>query len=159
MRTENREFLTYIAKYLGVALIAGSVVHIGTLDNGTMRYFILALVGLALMLSGNIIETIQANKKINAKYFANIVGLSFATGFLSGGVQHYLDNPYYASYLLGIGLLIAYLTFFWKESLLVTRKSLLVVVVISLALLFSHHLFNENMGFFHIDLNAGEHGH
>lgn len=159
MRTENKEFLTYIAKYLGVALIAGSVVHIGTLENRTTRYFVLALVGLVLMLAGNIAEARQTNKKINLTFFVNVVGLSFATGFLSGGVQHYLDNPYYASYLLAIGLLVTYLTFFWKEKLLLTRKNALVVVGISLALLFSHNLFNKENGIFHIDIGAGEHGH
>lgn len=159
MRKENKEFLTYICKYLGVALIAGSVVHIGTLDNGTTRYIILAFIGLALMLGGNIIEAIQTNTKINGKYFVNIIGLSFATGFLSGGVQHYLDNPYYASYLLGIGLLVAYLTFFWKEKLSLTGKNVGIVLILSLALLFSHHLFNEDFGLFHVDLSAEEHGH
>lgn len=159
MRKENKEFLTYITKYLGVALIAGSVVHIGTLDNGTTRYFVLALIGLALMLAGNIIEAIQTNTKINGKYFINIIGLSFATGFLSGGVQHYLDNPYYASFLLGIGLLVAYLTFFWKEKLPLLGKNVIVVAALSLALLFSHYLFNEDLGIFHVDLSAEEHGH
>ena len=145
MRKENKEFLTYIAKYLGVALIAGSVVHIGTLDNGTTRYFVLALVGLVLMLTGNIAEAKQTNQKINLKFFLSIIALSFATGFLSGGVQHYLDNPSYASWLLGIGLLVSYVAFFMKDKVLLNLKNVAVVTVISLALLLSPLLLQSKL--------------
>ena len=158
MCKENKEFLTYIAKYLGVALIAGSVVHIGTLDNGTTRYFILAIIGLVLMLGGNIAEAKQANQKINLKFLITIIALSFATGFLSGGVQHYLDNPTYASYLLSIGLLVAYVAFFVKAKIKISVKNLVIVAIISLGLLFSHNLFqSELVG--HVDLDAGSHAH
>lgn len=158
MRKENKEFLTYIAKYLGVALIAGSVVHIGTLDNGTTRYFILALIGLILMLAGNIAEAKHTNEKINLKFFLSIIALSFATGFLSGGVQHYLDNPTYASYLLSIGLLVSYFAFFMKDKVRLSIQNIIIVCAISLALFFSHHLFVD--GFIgHIDSNESSHAH
>lgn len=158
MRKENKEFLTYIAKYLGVALIAGSVVHVGTLDNGTTRYFILALVGLVLMLAGNIAEAKQTNQKINLKFLITIVALSFSTGFLSGGVQHYLDNPTYASYLLSLGLIVAYIAFFIKDKIKISTKNLVVVAAISFILLFSQYLFeSEFIG--HVDNDAGSHAH
>jgi len=160
MRKENKEFLTYIAKYLGVALIAGSVVHIGTLDNGTTRYFVLALIGLALMLVGNIAEARQTNQKINLQFFLSIIALSFATGFLSGGVQHYLDNPSYASWLLAIGLLVSYVAFFIKDKVSLSGKNVLVVSVISLLLLFSSQLVTtEFLESFHIELDGEAHGH
>lgn len=160
MRKENKEFLIYIAKYLGVALIAGSVVHIGTLDNGTTRYFVLALIGLVLMLAGNIAEAKQTNQKINLKFFLSIIALSFATGFLSGGVQHYLDNPPYASYLLSIGLLVAYIAFFMKDKVSLTGKNVAVVSVISLLLLFSSQFITaEFLESFHIELDSEAHGH
>lgn len=158
MRKENKEFLTYITKYLGVALIAGSVVHIGTLDNGTIRYFILAVIGLALMLIGNLVEAKQLNQKINLKFFATVIALSFATGFLSGGVQHYLDNPVYASYLLAIGLFVSYIAFFVKDKIELSRKSIVVVALMSLVLLFSHYLLDAVlMG--HIDFGSDSHTH
>ena len=100
---DNKNYLVYIAKYLGVALISGSVVHIGTLQNGVMRYIVLMGIGMVLMMLGNIVEAKQLGNKINTKFLMVITGLSLATGFLSGGVQHYLDNPIYAGYLLAIG--------------------------------------------------------
>ncbi len=139
MRTENKQYLTYAAKYLGVALIAGSVVHIGTLDNGFTRYAILAVVGLIIMLAGNVVEALQTNQKINANYLVNIIGLSFATGFLSGGVQHYLDNPLYAGYLLGTGFLVSYVTYFRKEKMMLNTVNLVLVGVLSLMLVLSGH--------------------
>lgn len=158
MRKENKEFLTYIAKYLGVALIAGSVVHIGTLDNGTTRYFVLALIGLVLMLAGNIAEAKQTNQKINFKFFMSIIALSFATGFLSGGVQHYLDNPTYASYLLSIGLLVSYVAFFIKDKINLSVKNTITVAIISLALLFSPYILNNEL-IGHVDVGTEGHAH
>ena len=159
MRLENKQYLTYIAKYLGVALIAGSVVHTGTLQNGFTRYVVLAVIGLGLMLLGNIVEALQNNQKINLKYFVSIIGLSFATGFLSGGVQHYLDNPSYASYLLSIGLLVSYITFFLKDKLVLTSKSIIVVTVMSIVLLFSSQIFGSGLiDSLHEDI-SGPHGH
>lgn len=160
MRTENKEFLTYIAKYLGVALLAGSVVHIGTLDNGTVRYITLALIGLALMLGGNIAEAKQAKQKINLKFFVIVVALSFATGFLSGGVQHYLDNPSYASWLLALGLTVAYATYFLKEGFSLKIKNLALVIAVSFLLLLSPLLLQSSfIGNLHLELEGENASH
>jgi uncharacterized membrane protein len=114
LNTEHNAFFTYIAKYLGVALIAGSVVHIGTLQNGVTRYVVLIAIGLILTILGNLKEAKEHGQKINLNYFLIITGLSFATGFLSGGIQHYLDNPSYAGVLLGIGIVITYITILFE---------------------------------------------
>lgn len=132
---DNKHFLTYIGKYLGVALISGSVVHIGTLQNGFTRYVILAIVGLALMMIGNVYEARHNGQQINLNYLLILTGLSFATGFLSGGIQHYLDNPVYAGYLLSIGIFVAYITYFWKDKLKLNPKNVAVVFVFSVFLL------------------------
>ena len=124
LNAEHNAFLTYISKYLGVALIAGSVVHIGTLQNGVTRYVVLILIGLILTVLGNIKEAKEHGQKINLNYFPIITGLSFATGFLSGGIQHYLDNPSYAGILLGLGLIITYITFFLKDRFKIKKKNL-----------------------------------
>lgn len=159
MRTENKQYLTYAAKYLGVALIAGSIVHIGTLDSGTIRYLVLAAIGLVMMLAGNIVEALQKNQSIDAKYFVNVIGLSFATGFLSGGAQHYLDNPLYAGYLLGIGLLVSYVTFFRKDNQVLSLRDVALVGACSLFLLLSGHLVTSGiLGAIHLDGNES-HGH
>lgn len=129
--TENKKYIIYLLKYLGVALIAGSVVHVGTLQNGAMRYAVLGLIGLAFMLAGNIFEAKINGEKINFKYLMVITGLSLATGFFSGGIQHYLDNPSYAGYLLAIGLFFSYITFFMRDKIKIYSKYILFITIIS----------------------------
>ncbi len=143
---ENKDYLTYVAKYLGVALISGSVVHIGTLQNGITRYIVLMLIGLVLMMIGNIREAKANGQKINLNYLATITLLSFATGFLSGGVQHYLDNPSYAGWLLGLGIVITYITFFLKDKIVLKAKNTITVIIFSAALiLVSNYVFDDTL--------------
>ncbi len=131
---ENNNFVIYVLKYLGIALIAGSVVHVGTLDIGTTRYIILAIIGLFLMTVGNILESKQKGERINIKYLGLVTSLSLTTGFLSGGIQHYLDNPSYAGYLLGIGLIGTYITFFLKEKTVLKTKDVILILAMSIAI-------------------------
>ena len=139
-------FFTYIAKYLGVALIAGSVVHIGTLQNRVTRYVVLIGIGLIFTIIGNIKEAKEHGQKINLNYFLIITGLSFATGFLSGGIQHYLDNPSYAGILLGLGMIITYVTFFLKDRFKIEKRNLAVVVILAiLFMLFSHYVMDNTL--------------
>ncbi len=132
MSKENSDFIVYVLKYLGIALIAGSVVHVGTLDIGTTRYIILAIIGLVLMAIGNTLESKQKGERINMKYLGLVTSLSLTTGFLSGGIQHYLDNPSYAGYLLGIGFIGTYITFLLKEKVLLKIKNIILVSSISI---------------------------
>lgn len=129
--SENKKYIIYLLKYLGVALIAGSVVHVGTLQNGTTRYLVLGIIGLIFMLAGNILEAKQNGEKINLKYLIVITGLSLATGFFSGGIQHYLDNPSYAGYLLAVGLFFSYITFFMRDKIKLYFKYIFVVALAS----------------------------
>jgi predicted PurR-regulated permease PerM len=146
LNTEHNAFFTYIAKYLGVALIAGSVVHIGTLQNGVTRYVVLIAIGLILTILGNLKEAKEHGQKINLNYFLIITGLSFATGFLSGGIQHYLDNPSYAGVLLGIGVVITYITFFLKDKFKLKKKNIAVVVLLAVVfILFSHFVMDNTL--------------
>lgn len=128
---ENKKYIIYLLKYLGVALIAGSVVHVGTLQNGTTRYVVLGIIGLAFMLIGNILEAKQNGEQVNFKYLMVITGLSLATGFFSGGIQHYLDNPGYAGYLLATGLFFSYITFFMRDKIKMYLKCIIIVAILS----------------------------
>lgn len=146
INNSHNAFFTYIAKYLGVALIAGSVVHIGTLQNGVTRYVVLIGIGLILTILGNIKEAKEHGQKINLNYFMIITGLSFATGFLSGGIQHYLDNPSYAGILLGLGIIITYVTFFLKDKFKIEKKNLVIVITLAvLFMLFSHYVMDSTL--------------
>jgi predicted PurR-regulated permease PerM len=134
--TEHKKYIIYLLKYLGVALISGSVVHVGTLHNGTTRYIILGLIGLILMVIGNILESKQTGEKIDFRYFLIITALSLATGFFSGGIQHYLDNPGYAGYLLAIGLVFSYIIFFLRDKIRLYWKNIIIVILIAIGIIF-----------------------
>jgi hypothetical protein len=109
---------------------------VGTLQNGTTRYFVLGVIGLVFMLVGNILEAKQNGEKINFRYLTVITGLSLATGFFSGGIQHYLDNPSYAGYLLAVGLFFSYITFFMRDKIQLYLKYIVVVALVSGLIMF-----------------------
>ena len=131
-----KEYIIYVAKYLGIALIAGSVVHAGTLTEDMTRYILIGVAGLALFLVGEILEEMASGDKINLRIFALATLLSLATGFMSGGVQHYLENPSYAGAILGIGILVSYVTFILKSGKKFTKLSVVATVIVSLAMYF-----------------------
>lgn len=159
LHSHHDAFLTYIAKYLGIALIAGSVVHIGTLQNGVTRYVVLIIIGLILTILGGLKEAKEHGQKINLNYFLIITGLSFATGFLSGGIQHYLDNPSYAGTLLGVGLVVTYIAFFLRDKLKLEKRNVAVVLAVSIAvIIFSHFVMDDALrGIGHHDDEIGAH--
>lgn len=160
LSNENKSFLIYIGKYLGIALIAGSVVHIGTLQNAFFRYIFLAIIGLFLMMLSSILEAKQKKQEINFRFLSVLIGLSFATGFLSGGIQHYLDNPVYAGLLLSIGFFVAYVTFFWNQNLKPKKKNVFIVSILSLLfLLFSNFVLVDLADDLHILLEGSGEPH
>lgn len=134
MTESSKKFIIYLTSYLGVALIGGSIVHVGAFDDHSTRYVILGIIGLVLMIIGSVFEA-QTNKEaLSIKYFAIVTALAVATGFLSGGIQHYLDDPIYAGYLLAIGLVVAYVTFAGKYNLPTSKRGLLAVTATALAI-------------------------
>ena len=103
-------------------------------------------IGLIFTIIGNIKEAKEHGQKINLNYFLIITGLSFATGFLSGGIQHYLDNPSYAGILLGLGMIITYVTFFLKDRFKIEKRNLAVVIILAiLFMLFSHYVMDNTL--------------
>jgi hypothetical protein len=131
-----KKFIIYLTSYLGVALIGGSIVHVGTFDAHNIRYAILGIVGLVLMIMGSVFEAKSNQEVLSLKYFGIVTALAIATGFLSGGIQHYLDDPIYAGYLLAIGIVVSYVTFGSKYNLPTTRRGLLTVIVLAALIIF-----------------------
>jgi len=137
MTDNSKKFIIYLTSYLGVALIGGSIVHIGAFDSHSTRYVILGIIGLVLMITGSVFEA-QTNKEaLSIKYFGIVTALAIATGFLSGGIQHYLDDPIYAGYLLAIGLVVAYVTFGSKYNLPTTTRGLVTVLALGVLIVFA----------------------
>lgn len=132
MTESNKKFIIHILSYLGVALIGGSIVHIGTLDGGSLRYVILGCIGVMLMIIGSVLEA-QTNKEpVNIKYLGIVTALAISTGLLSGGIQHFLDNPMYAGYLLAVGLVVSYISFAGKYHANTTTLGIITVAILAL---------------------------
>jgi hypothetical protein len=75
-------FLIHICKYLGIALVSGSIVHAGTLGGSSSKYFALIVVGIFLTVLGNYLEYKVKNIKIGANILLLAILLSFGTGML-----------------------------------------------------------------------------
>jgi hypothetical protein len=103
-------YVIHICKYLGIALMSGSIVHAGTLGGSNLKYLGLIAVGILLTVFGNYLEYEVKNVKVGAK-----ICLSFGTGMLSGGIQHFSDNPAFSAALLTIGAIITFFSLAYKD--------------------------------------------
>jgi FtsH-binding integral membrane protein len=114
-KTLHESFFSHMARYVGVGLISGSVVHAGTLGGASSKYITLIILGALLFSVGTLIQ--HKGEKINKllSYVLISVIISFGTGMVSGATQHYLDSPAFGAILLSFGLLIAYISFTWQE--------------------------------------------
>jgi uncharacterized membrane protein len=139
-------FLIHICKYLGIALVSGSIVHAGTLGGSSSKYFALIVVGIFLTVLGNYLEYKVKNIKIGANILLLAILLSFGTGMLSGGIQHYSDNPAYGSILLSFGLILTFVSLAYKDfANVVSKKSLSIIAIISIVLYFALSTVGANL--------------
>jgi len=114
--TPNSAFVSHILRYVGVGLISGSIVHAGTLGGDTFYYFVLIMAGIICFTIGNLIEYRNEKTITLLRYISISVIVSIGTGMVSGATQHYLDGPVFASILLSLGLLLAYVSFVYRDS-------------------------------------------
>lgn len=111
----DRAYLGHLMQYVGMGLISGSAVHAATLGGGWLRYTVLATLGVVLFSTKSLVDGSLAT----ATGAWRTVGISalvgIGTGMFSGATQHYLDHPTNAAVLLGIGLLVGWLSFLWRD--------------------------------------------
>jgi hypothetical protein len=83
--------------------------------------------------------------------------LSFGTGMLSGGIQHYPDNPAYGSILLSLGLILTFISLSYKDFAdVITKKIIGLMVIISLTMYLSLNFIGHN--FIGSSSDDGHHG-
>lgn len=128
-------FLIHICKYLGIALVSGSIVHAGALGGNIHKYVVLIAIGIFLTVLGNYLEYKVKNIKVGANIFLLAILLSFGTGMLSGGIQHYSDNTAYGAILLSLGLILTFISLAYKDfANAVSKKSISIIAIISIIL-------------------------
>lgn len=118
-------FLAYFLMLASTSFIAGGIVHLGLGENPTF-YMSLAVVGVVCFTIGNYLQeyVIRKNERGTgiAKFLLVSFVLSVGMGMMTGGVQHFLDNPPYSTILIPVGLLLAVGAFAVREGLPLGRK-------------------------------------
>ncbi|MFC6751611.1 hypothetical protein [Deinococcus aquaticus] len=78
------------------SFIAGGIVHLGLGENTTF-YVTLAAVGVVCFTAGNYLQEYVIHNNARGTGLARFLLVSFVLsigiGMMTGGVQHYLDNP------------------------------------------------------------------
>jgi len=135
-------FATYVFLFVGTGFISGAVVHSGDVE-ALYRYMAIGVVGVFLFVLGSYVQEVIYDKK-NLKeegvlpfLFFSLL-LSLGIGMISGGTQHFIDFPQYASFLIPAGIVIALIAFTLKNNIHLTQSkwvSMLVTAVLGAGIL------------------------
>jgi len=110
-----RAFLAHTAQYIGIAMVSGSVVHASTLGGDPIKYAMLIAVGTLIYCMKFLIEAgFRVDRRL-AKYLAISTVVSLGTGMMSGSVQHFVDGPRAGAVLASLGVVVAYISFCFRE--------------------------------------------
>jgi len=135
--TPNSAFASHMLRYVGVGLISGSIVHAGTLGGDAFNYIVLITAGIICFTIGNLVEYRNEKTVTLLRYIGISVIVSIGTGMVSGATQHYLDGPIFASMLLSLGLLLAYVSFVYRDFKGdLSVKKVLIAILLSFVLWF-----------------------
>lgn len=114
IQSAEKAYISHILRYVGVGLISGSIVHIGTLGGGVIRYIILISMGVIAFIAGTLLEKREEANSLTAFIVISVI-MSIGVGMVSGGTQHYLDGPTYAAFLIPIGIAVGYFAFLLRD--------------------------------------------
>jgi len=118
-------FFAYFLMLASTSFIAGGIVHLGLGEN-TPFYLSLAVVGVVCFTAGNYLQEYVIRKNERGTGLGTFLLVSFVLsvgmGMMTGGVQHFLDNPPYSTILIPVGLLLAVAAFAMREGLTLGRK-------------------------------------
>lgn len=133
-QSAEKAYASHLLRYVGVGLISGSIVHMGTLGGGYTRYIILISLGVIAFIIGTLMEKRDSANSISTFIIISVI-LSIGVGMVSGGTQHYLDGPVYAAFLIPIGIIVGYYSFLIRDHRSeVTLKKILVMLFAAITL-------------------------
>jgi hypothetical protein len=108
----------YVGCFVGAGLISGGVVHY-PLDPA--RYTQIAVAGVAVFVAATICNELAITKGSRPTALAVVrlvvasLLLSIGIGMLSGGIQHFMDFPARATFLIPLGLLLSFTAYLlWR---------------------------------------------
>ncbi|MDK2012070.1 MULTISPECIES: hypothetical protein [Deinococcus] len=135
-------FLAYFLMLASTSFIAGGIVHLG-LGEHVPYYLALAVLGVVCFTAGNYLQEFVLRRAARPANLGRFLLVSFVLsvgiGMVTGGVQHFLDNPAYSAALIPAGLVLALLAFLAREGVPLSTRLPRVVggTVAAAALLFA----------------------
>ena len=118
-------FLAYFLLLASTSFIAGGIVHVGLGEN-TAFYLGLAVFGVVCFTVGNYLQEYVLNKNARDLHLGTFLLVSFVLsigiGMVTGGVQHFIDNPPYSAVLIPVGLVLAVTAFALREGVRLGSK-------------------------------------
>ena len=99
-----KPYASYLAMFVGMGLISGSIVHAGQAEM-LKQAIVLIVIGMFLFAIGSyvnevIFKTGNVEKEGITRYIVFSLFLAMGVGMISGSTQHFFDTPIYASYLM-----------------------------------------------------------
>ncbi|MFZ5826392.1 MAG: hypothetical protein ACOY94_19030 [Bacillota bacterium] len=134
-RTLFLPYLTYLSLFLGMGLISGAIVHMPV---DPVRYTIIMVVGAVMFGFASFVNDLAGKDRLTAAIVARSLFfallLSMGIGMISGGVQHFSDNPGYSASLIPAGFGLSLFAFILKNEVKLSVKRIYGIVLIFLAL-------------------------
>ncbi|MFZ5814349.1 MAG: hypothetical protein ACOY93_03495 [Bacillota bacterium] len=153
-------YLSYLALFLGMGLISGSIVH---MPIDPIRYSLLMIIGAIMFGVASVINDMAAAANRTAGgMIRSVLGallLSVGIGMVSGGIQHFTDIPEYAPTLIPLGLAVSLVAFIIKQQIRLSVKRIYAVGLLLLLITFPLKLSLEHAASNTTVEHGGGHGH
>lgn len=149
--TVTLPYSIYLMLFLGVGFLSGAIVHYPV---NPKLYGTIGAIGAIIFTFASTLNEWTVNKRHVlqegvAKIIFYSVVLSIGLGMISGGIQHFVDFPVYASYLVPLGFVVSLVGYVLsKEITLDTQHKLILIAklaLISVPLFFVLNYFAKNM--------------
>jgi drug/metabolite transporter (DMT)-like permease len=143
-------YLIYIGLFIGTGFLSGSIVHF---PMNPARFSIIGVIGaLIFTVCSTLNEKLYNKENYQKEGMVKIIIfsliLSLGIGMISGAIQHFDEEPLYASYLIPLGIFVSLLGYVLKNTIRFPLKKSLAMIGITIATLtllgFSLHTFAHN---------------
>ncbi|ABB13905.1 hypothetical protein [Carboxydothermus hydrogenoformans] len=140
-------YFSYAFYFLGMGLISGSIVH---MPLNPARYSLIMSIGIVLFVIASYLYEVKLNRRElsgteTVKFLLFSLFLSVGIGMMSGGIQHFDEEPAYASYLIPAGLVISLISFTVKHGIKPKLKEKLIAGVVILTLAFASWTYLQDL--------------
>ncbi|MDF2626221.1 MAG: hypothetical protein K0R39_52 [Symbiobacteriaceae bacterium] len=122
-RTVFFPYVNYVLLFLGMGLISGAIVHMPV---DPVKYTAIMLIGAAMFGFASFITEIRGQANLGVRGIVRALAfsllLSVGIGMMSGGIQHFSDNPAYSATLIPTGFAISLFSFVLKSGVRLSVK-------------------------------------